>query len=304
MDTSLQKTPGNYILHDNTSPDMIFGFLNTRYEESPVIYIAAQMLTSAASDSDVHMDTSVRKTPENDILQDNTSPAVQHRITDNTKGALHPQTDIWSIHNEAFIPNHDDYEALIKRALVEFVPTLKDSQDLVEFHIQHPYKELSTKKSNVESYNLLYKGSSSGEKETLFQTRNQLDRRGVISEVLTPINQSHMLAAQQILGLTKKDDFETKVGQDDIQKKYFLDKLANDIVAKFVATKEFKFDQLGKDQQKHDNNIQLAFIVQKVETFLVTKPWNMRSKDALDSLHGNMTSSFHATTYYIVIRKD
>ncbi|CAC5368439.1 unnamed protein product [Mytilus coruscus] len=331
-------------------------------EESPVIYIAEPISTTAASDSAVHMDTTLQKTPGNYILQDNTSPAVQHRITDNTKDALHPQADILSIHNEAFIQNHEDYEALhsnfrtlIKRALVEFVPALKDSQDLVEFHIQHPYSELSAKKSNViplgilekdeniteqmiqvvehlqqyvprtkdgkmmpillggdalsvergeaasrarldaitaedrldgfiwksedwhghvislqESYNLLYKGSSSGEKGTLFQLRNQFDRRGVNSEVKNAVNDCReflrfvtkghiLLAAMQILGLTSLDDFETKVGKDDIEKKSFLDKLANDIVTKFVATKEFKFDQLGKDQQENDDRIKCGY---------------------------------------------
>ena len=34
-----------------------------------------------------------------------------------------------------------------------------------------------------EAYNLLYKGTSSGEKGTLFQLRNLFDRRGVKSEV-------------------------------------------------------------------------------------------------------------------------
>ncbi|CAC5417649.1 unnamed protein product [Mytilus coruscus] len=427
MDTTLQKTPGNYTLQDNTSPgDHCYSQTVERdnelvtpstpftcSEESPVNYIAEPISTSAASDSGVHIDTTLKKTPGNYILQDNTSPdmdspftttadeaisentsfeivmdnlncrqktrhktletsnkthnlvhsiAVQHRITDNTKDALHPQADILSIHNEAFIPNHEDYEALhsnfrtlIKRALVEFVPALKDSQDLVEFHIQHPYSELSAKKNNViplgilekdeniteqmiqvvehlqqyvprtkdgkmmpillggdalsvergeaasrarldaitaedrldgfiwksedwhghvislqESYNLLYKGSSSGEKGTLFQLRNQFDRRGVNSEVKNAVNDCReflrfvtkghiLLAAMQILGLTSLDDFETKVGKDDTEKKSFLDKLAIDIVTQFVATKEFKFDQLGKDQQENDDRIKCGY---------------------------------------------
>ncbi|CAC5384007.1 unnamed protein product [Mytilus coruscus] len=381
MYTTLQKTPGNFTLQDNTSPgDHCYAQTVERdnelvtpstpftcSEESPVIYIAEPISTNAASDSDVHMDTILQKTPGNYILQDNTSTdmdspftttadeaisentsfeivmdnlncrqktryktletsnkthnlvhsiAVQHRITDNTKDALHPQADILSIHNEAFIPNHEDYEALhsnfrtlIKRALVEFVPALKDSQDLVEFHIQHPYSELSAKKSNViplgilekdeniteqmiqvvehlqqyvpgtkdgkmipillggdalsvergeaasrarldaitaedrldgfiwksedwhghvislqESYNLLYKGSSSGEKGTLFQLRNQFDRRGVNSEVCTPINHLPMT-----------------------------------LLPSLFATKDFKFDQLGKDQQENDDRIKCGY---------------------------------------------
>jgi hypothetical protein len=65
-------------------------------------------------------------------------------ITDNTKDATLPQADILSVHNEAFVPNHEDYEALyadfkvlIQRALVEHIPALKDYHDLVEFHIPH-----------------------------------------------------------------------------------------------------------------------------------------------------------------------
>jgi hypothetical protein len=40
-----------------------------------------------------------------------------------------------------------------------------------------------------EAYNLLYKGTSSGEKGTLFQLRNLFDRRGVksLSVILGPI---------------------------------------------------------------------------------------------------------------------
>ncbi|CAC5411173.1 unnamed protein product [Mytilus coruscus] len=388
MDTTLQKTPGNYTLQDNTSPgDHCYAQTVERdnelvtpstpftcSEESPVIYIAEPISTSAASDSDVHMDTTLQKTPGNYIHQDNTSPdmdssftktaddaisentsfeivmgnlncrqktrhktletsnkthnlvhsiAVQHRITDNTKDALHPQADILSIHNEAFIPNHEDYEALhsnfrtlIKRALVEFVPTLKDSQDLVEFHIQHPYSELSAKKSNVIPLGILEKDENITEQmiqvvehlqqyvprttdgkmmpillggDALSVERGEAASRArldaitaedrldgfiwksedwhgyVISlqvknavndcrEFLRFVIKGHiLLAAMQILGLTSLDDFETKVGKDDIEKKSFLDKLANDIVTQFVATKEFKFDQLGKHQQENDD---------------------------------------------------
>lgn len=86
------------------------------------------------------------------------SIAVQHRVTDNTKDATLPQADILSVHNEAFVPNHEDYEALyadfkvlIQRTLVEHIPALKDYHDLVEFHIPHPYSKESSKKSNVVS---------------------------------------------------------------------------------------------------------------------------------------------------------
>lgn len=57
----------------------------------------------------------------------------------------------------------------------------------------------------------------------------------------------------EIHGLTI-DDFETKVGKDQIELKSLLDKPANAIVTEFVATKEFKFDQQG-----NNNRIQCGY---------------------------------------------
>lgn len=43
-----------------------------------------------------------------------------------------------------------------------------------------------------ETFNFLYKGTSSGEKGTLFQLRNRFDRRGVKSEVLLVVSLLHI----------------------------------------------------------------------------------------------------------------
>ncbi|VDI63437.1 Hypothetical predicted protein [Mytilus galloprovincialis] len=69
------------------------------------------------------------------------SIGIQHRVTTDLESLL-PQADILSIPNEAFIPNktdHDDlysdFRILIQRALVTYIPELKDFRDLVTFHI-------------------------------------------------------------------------------------------------------------------------------------------------------------------------
>lgn len=54
------------------------------------------------------------------------------------------------------IPNDSDHQALysdfktlVKRALVENIPALKDFKDFVEHHIRHTYSKQSEKKSNI-----------------------------------------------------------------------------------------------------------------------------------------------------------
>ncbi|CAG2202918.1 unnamed protein product [Mytilus edulis] len=83
------------------------------------------------------------------------SIGIQHRVTTDLESLL-PHTDILSIPNEAFIPNktdHDnlfsDFQILIQRALVTFIPELKDFRDLVTFHIGHQYSKASEKKSDI-----------------------------------------------------------------------------------------------------------------------------------------------------------
>ncbi|CAC5365421.1 unnamed protein product [Mytilus coruscus] len=80
------------------------------------------------------------------------SIGIQHRVTTDLESLL-PQADILSIPNEAFIPNktdHDDlysdFRILIQRALVTYIPELKDFRDLVTFHIEHQYSKTSEKK--------------------------------------------------------------------------------------------------------------------------------------------------------------
>ncbi|VDI69859.1 Hypothetical predicted protein [Mytilus galloprovincialis] len=82
-------------------------------------------------------------------------PINRKRVTTDLESLL-PHTDILSIPNEAFIPNktdHDnlfsDFQILIQRALVTFIPELKDFRDLVTFHIGHQYSKTSEKKSDI-----------------------------------------------------------------------------------------------------------------------------------------------------------
>ncbi|VDI17822.1 Hypothetical predicted protein [Mytilus galloprovincialis] len=83
------------------------------------------------------------------------SVGIQHRVTTDLESLL-PQADILSIPNEAFIPNktdHDDlysdFRILIQRALVTYIPELKNFRDLVTFHIEHQYSKASEKKSDI-----------------------------------------------------------------------------------------------------------------------------------------------------------
>lgn len=84
------------------------------------------------------------------------SIAVKDRVTADDLDNLHPQADILSVPNSAFLPDKSDTQALksdfqilIQRALVEYVPAFHSYKDVVEFRIQHLYSEESTKKSIV-----------------------------------------------------------------------------------------------------------------------------------------------------------
>ena len=87
------------------------------------------------------------------------SIAVKDRITDNNQlDDKHPQADILSIPNDAFIPDESDYKelyqnfkVLIQRTLVEYIPALEEYKEFVQFHIPHRYSKESEKKSNVVS---------------------------------------------------------------------------------------------------------------------------------------------------------
>ncbi|XP_052071483.1 uncharacterized protein LOC127709853 [Mytilus californianus] len=282
------------------------------------------------------------------------SIGIQHRVTTDLESLL-PQADILSIPNEAFVPNqtdHDDlyadFQILIQRALVTYIPELKDFRDLVTFHIEHQYSKASEKKSDIvplgilekdeniteqmievvqhlqqyvpktndgkfipillggdalsvergeaasrarmdaiteedrlegftwksedwhghvislqETFNLLYKGTSSGEKGTLFQLRNLFDRRGVKSQVSSAVNDDRefirfatqgyaVLAAFEVLNINSADELNVHIEnlKTNEQKKTFLEKLSSDIVNKFVATETFKFTHEGEA----DNN--------------------------------------------------
>lgn len=90
------------------------------------------------------------------------SIAIQHRVTADLD-SVHPQADILSIPNDAFIPDqkdHDDlnadFKVLIQRAVVNFIPAFKDFKNLVTFHIQHEYSKMSQKKCAVVSICRLY----------------------------------------------------------------------------------------------------------------------------------------------------
>ncbi|XP_052103401.1 uncharacterized protein LOC127736867 [Mytilus californianus] len=91
------------------------------------------------------------------------SIGIQHRVTTDLESLL-PQADILSIPNEAFVPNqtdHDDlyadFQILIQRALVTYIPELKDFRDLVTFHIEHQYSKASEKKSDIVPLGILEK---------------------------------------------------------------------------------------------------------------------------------------------------
>ena len=54
-----------------------------------------------------------------------------------------------------------------------------------------------------ETFNILYKGTSSAEKGTLFQLRNQFDRRGVKSEVLLVVSLLHIYSVPLFSSFSK-----------------------------------------------------------------------------------------------------
>lgn len=84
------------------------------------------------------------------------SIAVQDRVDSSGLDDIHPQADILSVPEDAFIPSIEDHQALyndfkilIQRALVEYLPAFEDFRDLVTYHIDHEHSTESAKKSNV-----------------------------------------------------------------------------------------------------------------------------------------------------------
>lgn len=92
------------------------------------------------------------------------SIAVHSRVSGLDLDSTHPQADILSIPNDAFIPGdqeyfdlHHDFKTLMKRTLIENVPCLENLKHLVEYHIQHQYSKQSEKKSNIVSDTIFLK---------------------------------------------------------------------------------------------------------------------------------------------------
>ncbi|VDI08139.1 Hypothetical predicted protein [Mytilus galloprovincialis] len=104
-----------------------------------------------------------------------------------------------------------------------------------------------------DTFNLHFKGSSSGEMGTLFQLKNKFDRRGVKSEVKDAVNDCReflrfvtrgyiILGAMHLLGFDSLDKFKDLNHTSDTQKKEFLEKLSQDIVDKYIATEKFDLE--------------------------------------------------------------
>ncbi|VDI17823.1 Hypothetical predicted protein [Mytilus galloprovincialis] len=119
-----------------------------------------------------------------------------------------------------------------------------------------------------ETFNLLYKGTSSGEKGTLFQLRNLFDRRGVKSQVSSAVNDDRefirfstqgyaVLAAFEVLNINSADELNVHIEnlKTNEQKKKFLEKLSSDIVERSVATETFKFTHEGEAEKNTNNRI-------------------------------------------------
>lgn len=107
----------------------------------------------------LNMNQKVRyKTSENENKVHNLthSIAVKERVSSDGLDDIHPQADILSVPEEAFIPSVEDHEHLksdfqhlIHRTIVEFIPAFQDYKDAVTYHIEHEYSEESAKKSTV-----------------------------------------------------------------------------------------------------------------------------------------------------------
>ncbi|XP_071137079.1 uncharacterized protein [Mytilus edulis] len=115
-----------------------------------------------------------------------------------------------------------------------------------------------------ESFNMLFKGSSSGERGTLFQLKNMLDRRGVKSEVTKPVNDCRefmrlttqgfiLLAALQVLGVDNLIEFDNHVNNlaTDEQNAELMEHIVQTIVDRFIKTERFTLDC---DETTEDNN--------------------------------------------------
>ncbi|CAC5390067.1 unnamed protein product [Mytilus coruscus] len=117
-----------------------------------------------------------------------------------------------------------------------------------------------------DTFNQLFKGTSSSEKGKLFQLRNLFEHRGVKSEVKDAVNSCRdflrfvtqgyvILAALNVLNMNSVNDIEESLStKTKGEKKTFMEKLSKSIVAKFLQTEMPSLKQKGPGNNINDEN--------------------------------------------------
>ncbi|XP_076073057.1 uncharacterized protein LOC143044781 [Mytilus galloprovincialis] len=162
-DTSQQEEP----ITELTAADSPFTTVNSKDINSttePSFQIIMDNLNMNTKARHKTMDTS------NKVFNLVHSVAVKDRAPSEDLDSVHPQADILSVPNEAFVPNAEDYKALykdcnilIQRALVDHISALKDCKEFVTYHIPHQYTEESKKKSVIVPLGIMEKDENKTE---------------------------------------------------------------------------------------------------------------------------------------------
>ncbi|CAG2237709.1 unnamed protein product [Mytilus edulis] len=117
-----------------------------------------------------------------------------------------------------------------------------------------------------DTFNQLFKGTSSPEKGTLFQLRNLFEHRGVKSEVKDAVNSCRdflrfvtqgyvILAALNVLNMHSVNEIEESLStKTKEEKKTFMENLSKSIVSKFLQTETPSLKQKGPGNKINQEN--------------------------------------------------
>ncbi|CAG2202794.1 unnamed protein product [Mytilus edulis] len=120
-----------------------------------------------------------------------------------------------------------------------------------------------------DTFNQLFKGTSSPEKGTLFQLRNLFEHRGVKSEVKDVVNSCRdflrfvtqgyvILAALNVLNMHSVNDIEESLStKTKGEKKTFMENLSKNMVSKFLQTETPSLKQKGHGNKINKENLKL-----------------------------------------------
>ncbi|CAG2187551.1 unnamed protein product [Mytilus edulis] len=174
---------------------------------------------------------------------------------------------------ECLTPVKSGYTPHGKKPLPASCQTPKARRKRLNFNKTPRQTPKSTRKSPVspgpkvkDTFNQLFKGTSSPEKGTLFQLRNLFEHRGVKSEVKDAVNSCRdflrfvtqgyvILAALNVLNMHSVNDIEESLSTKTKERRRpFMENLSKNIVSKFLQTETPSLKQKGHGNKINKEN--------------------------------------------------